>query len=620
MQIDIRTLIFIIGITHIIQFVIFYIQFKVVKVYKGIGWWLLWSALEIIGFLAILFRDLQSIFNIIIILQNTTIILGMLCIYIGYMRFVGKKVNKIVLHSVIIVYLTVFLYFLFIDYNLQLRSEIVNSSIVFISFFTGYNILKFRLHSIKLSVGLISSTMFIHGLIFLYRTIAVGLGVNAGDPFTVSFFNIIPFVDVLFVAMIWTYGFILMINQRSIAEMAEAKSHFEQVFNTSPDGAVITRLSDGLIIDINTGYTVLTGYTREDSIGKSSLGINLWKNTDDRQSVVSILKEKGSCYNYEAVFIRKNGTELTGLLSAKIITLQDTPHIISITREITERKKIEDEIKKLNEELELRVKERTLELEAKSTELNENQAALLNLVEDLNEKSSQLALSSQKLEQANKELEAFSYSVSHDLRAPLRGIDGFSLALMEDYYKDLDDTAKDYIKRIRNSTMRMDKLIDSMLKLSRVTRFELKYEKINLSKLINEIADRLKIAEPHRNADFKIQNDVYADADKYLLSIGLENLLNNAWKYSSKKEKTVIEFGTIIKDSKIIYFIKDNGSGFDMKYYDKLFGAFQRLHSSKDYPGTGIGLATTQRIIRRHGGEIWAESIENKETTFYFTF
>jgi PAS domain S-box-containing protein len=256
----------------------------------------------------------------------------------------------------------------------------------------------------------------------------------------------------------------------------------------------------------------------------------------------------------------------------------------TVISDITEHKQAEKEIKKLNEELEHRVIERT-----------------------------------SQLVQSNKELEAFSYSVSHDLRSPLRSIDGFSLALFEDYFESLDEKAKDYIERIRNATKRMDELIDSLLRLSRVTRFDMKYDKVDLSKTINEIAEELKNSDNKRTSNFLIAKNVVAEGDKYLLKILLENLIGNSWKFTSKKEKTIIEFGSIAQDFNTIYFVKDNGVGFDMKYYDKLFGAFQRLHSKKDFSGTGIGLATVQRIVHRHNGKIWAESKLDIGTTFYFT-
>jgi len=619
MQIDIRTLVLIIGITHIIQFIVFYIQFKVIKVYKGIGWWLLWSAVEVLGFLVMLFRDIPSIFPLVIIIQNTAIISGTVFLYIGVMRFFNKKENLKLIISVSAVFLLGLHYFLFINDNIQIRSIIINAMLTFIALLTAVSLFKYKFNSVKNTAVFNAVVFLIHGLIFLYRTFMLLSGYRVDDTLSPSLFNVIIFLDALLVGLLWTFGFVIMINQRLNSEMTEAKTHFEQIFNTSPEGALITRKDDGFIVNVNNGFTMLTGFTHEESVKKTIFDINVWKDIGDRNKVINLLEKNGYVNNYEAVFLRKDGAELIGLLSAKLIMLNGIAHIVSITREISEMKKAEEKIKKLNEELEKRVTERTLEINKKSSELSDNQTALLNIVEDLNEKSNLLSQSSKQLEASNKELEAFSYSVSHDLRAPLRSIDGFSLALMEDYYDKLDNVAKDYLDRIRNSTKKMDSLIDSMLKLSRVTRFELKVEEVNLSNLISEVSKNLRIADPGRNAEFIIEENVIANADRYLISIVFDNLLGNAWKYTSKNDKTVIEFKTIMKDKKTIYSVKDNGVGFDMKYVNKLFGAFQRLHSVKEFPGTGIGLATAQRVIRRHGGDIWAESIENKETTFYFT-
>jgi PAS domain S-box-containing protein len=224
-----------------------------------------------------------------------------------------------------------------------------------------------------------------------------------------------------------------------------------------------------------------------------------------------------------------------------------------------------------------------------------------------------------QLETANKELEAFSYSVSHDLRAPLRGIDGWSLALQEDYEHLLDDQAKIYLGRVRSETQRMGQLIDDILKLSRVTRSELRLMNVDLTALANTISQRLKDANPNRKLDFVIQSGLSITGDSQLLEIALTNLLDNACKFTKRQTVAKIEFGTALIDDKLTYFIRDNGIGFDMKYASKLFGAFQRMHKQSEFPGTGIGLATVQRIIRRHGGKIWAESQVDEGSTFYFT-
>ena len=241
--------------------------------------------------------------------------------------------------------------------------------------------------------------------------------------------------------------------------------------------------------------------------------------------------------------------------------------------DITAEKQAEQEIGRLNQSLEQRVRERTRQLEA-----------------------------------TNKELEAFSYSVSHDLRAPLRGIDGFSQMLLKKYADHLDETGSDYLLRIRRASLRMGELIDDLLQLSRVSRSQIKIEPLDLSQLARSILAALQESEPERTVVTEVQDGIELSADPHLLKIVLENLLGNAWKFTAKQQPAIIRIGTQLQDGEPVVFVKDNGAGFDMKFAHKLFGAFQRLHGATEFEGTGIGLATVQRIMNLHGGRIWADA------------
>jgi signal transduction histidine kinase len=267
--------------------------------------------------------------------------------------------------------------------------------------------------------------------------------------------------------------------------------------------------------------------------------------------------------------------------------------------------RLHERVKRQAEELELRVQERTQELRTAHTALQETNDELVQLTSEL--------------QAANRELEAFSYSVSHDLRAPLRAIDGFSQALLEDGVAGLDAQGQDYLTRIRAATQRMAQLIDALLALARITRADLQREDLDLSALATAIAADLQHQDATRQVAFVIAEGLRARGDPRLLRVALENLLGNAWKFSAKQPQACIEVGSRAQpDGTAVFFVRDNGAGFDMAYAAKLFGAFQRLHRDGEFPGTGIGLATVQRIIQRHGGRIWAEGAIDQGATFSF--
>jgi light-regulated signal transduction histidine kinase (bacteriophytochrome) len=287
----------------------------------------------------------------------------------------------------------------------------------------------------------------------------------------------------------------------------------------------------------------------------------------------------------DALLVDRNGAAVPIDDSAAPI-MSDRGEVLGgviVFRDVSERRRTDEEIRRLNADLEHRVVERTQQLEA-----------------------------------ANKELEAFSYSVAHDLRAPLRGIDGFSQALVEDHAAALGPAGLEQLGRVRHATQRMSQIIDDLLRLSRVAQREFHRQPVDLSRLARRVASELQSAHRDRNVAVVIQDNLIVEGDENLLQIVLENLLGNAWKFTAKAAHAAIEVGAFERDAQRIYFVRDNGAGFNMEYAHKLFGAFQRFHAASEFEGTGVGLAIVQRIINRHGGRIWAQSAVGQGTTFHF--
>jgi PAS domain S-box-containing protein len=348
---------------------------------------------------------------------------------------------------------------------------------------------------------------------------------------------------------------------------------------------VIVRDMDSRIVFWNKGAEALYGYESEDVIGRTTHEVLQTRFPVPLQEIMSHLMETGE-WEGELIHRKADGGELA-IASHWVVYRNENSEpaaIIETNNDITRQKHIEDELRKLSQELDQRVNDRT-----------------------------------RQLEDANKELEAFSYSVSHDLRAPLRAIDGFSDALLKHYLGSLDERGQDYLKRVRGAAQRMGQLIDDILGLSRAGRAEMRLQRIDLSGMVVDILTDLRRSQPDGEAEIEVAPGMVAEADDHLLRIALNNLLTNAWKFTGNRDVRRIEFGSLEQNGKRVYFVKDNGAGFNPMYADKLFSAFQRLHSEAEFPGTGIGLALVSRILRRHGGRIWAESEVDKGATFYFT-
>jgi PAS domain S-box-containing protein len=501
-------------------------------------------------------------------------------------------------------------------------------------------------------------------------------------------------------------------NRETEQALRASQEKLSRFFYTSPDAVDIARLEDGRYFEINSGFTAITGYTAEEAIGKTSLELGVWVEGGERAELVREMRQMGQVVNREVRFRRKNGEIGTGLTSASLLEVGGEICLLSITKDITERKALEEEHTERRLFLE-RVLEnapdaivtvdtghRVLDWNAGAqqlfgfspteargkllgemltgddatareqsfqwrrtadagrrvaptktvryrkdgapvhvitsaspvmsgdrwletvviytdvTAIHSAQEEIRNLNEELEERVRQRTA---ELTAANRELEAFAYSVSHDLRAPLRGIDGFSQALQEDFAPSLPDAAREHIQRIRSATLRMKDLIDGILALSRITRAEMKVERLDLADMARQVAAELAQRNPGRTVEVRIPATLPACGDRRLIRAALENLLDNGWKFTSRREASLIELTAEARGAETAYCMRDNGAGFDMEYAGKLFGPFQRLHRAEDFPGVGLGLANVQRIIHRHGGRVWAEGKEGVGAAFWFT-
>lgn len=340
----------------------------------------------------------------------------------------------------------------------------------------------------------------------------------------------------------------------------------------------------------------------------------------DECQIYKAFKEGAGTHSTDEIFWRSDGTSFPaeyfsypilqrGIITGSVVTFWD----------ITERKRDENELIQLKDKLEEQVAQRTTELEEKIQKLDKSQKAMLYMVEDLNTITSELKNERRKLEAANQELEAFTYSVSHDLRAPLRAINGFSKFLLEDYAEKLDEEGKRFISTIRENAAKMDKLITDLLNLSRVSRTSLNINEVDMKILVSAVFKDISGEEEQNTFGFSVSDMPVVNCDSSLMKQVWQNLIGNALKYSANSKSKKIEIGANKNNTEISFFIKDEGAGFNSNYKHKLFGVFQRLHHEHEFEGTGVGLAIVQRIIQRHGGKVWAEGEINKGATFYFT-
>lgn len=400
-------------------------------------------------------------------------------------------------------------------------------------------------------------------------------------------------------------------RKRTSEALRASEERFSRIFYSSPYPIGYGGINDGVLLDVNERFAEFFGYSRQEMIGRSIHEFNAWVNLEDRSTLCNALMEHGFALDYELKVRRRDGSIRDVSLSMYRLNLNEQEVTIGMFTDITERKQAIAEVQRLNQGLEARVAERTAHLEHQIAERVRAEAAISALNATLAEQAEHLA-------EVNRELETFTYSVSHDLKAPLRGIDGYSRLLLEDHGEDLDEEGRHFLSTIRNATTHMAQLIDDLLSYSQLERRTLALDQIDVRTLVAGLLSQVRPEQmyPQTNLVVTLGPGVVR-ADPGALTLALRNLLDNALKFSASSPAPSVEIGGEINLQGYQLYVRDNGVGFDMQYHERIFDIFQRLHRAEDYPGTGIGLAIVRKGLQRMHGRVWAESQPGQGSTFY---
>ncbi|MBI9066644.1 MAG: PAS domain S-box protein [Salinivirgaceae bacterium] len=394
---------------------------------------------------------------------------------------------------------------------------------------------------------------------------------------------------------------------------------YKELFYAESDALFLIDNQSKQILETNIAAAELYGYSEQELLNMKNVDLSA---EPDQTAKITIETPiiKDNIINIPLRYHkRKNGSVFPVEITGRFFELNGKMVHIAAIRNISDRLKLTTELEKYKKELENLVEERTKQFEQQNLKLKKSHGAMTFLIEDVNDTRLQLTKAYNNLKAVNNELEAFAYSVSHDLRAPLTRINGFSNAIINAVDEPLDTKIKHYLNRIQVSSQQMASLIDDLLKLSRISKVNIEIEKVDISKIASEIITDLVEDKKYINHKYLVNNNLTCFCDKQLIKVLLLNLISNAFKFSSKVSKPFIEIGAVIINNAESIYVKDNGVGFDMNYKNQLFAPFSRLHTDEEFDGTGIGLATVQRVINRHGGKIWAESDLGKGATFFFT-
>lgn len=577
MEIDIRTMVVMIGITHLIQMTVLIMQYRENRDIDGPGWWLAWTAVETAGFLIILLRVIPEFLLPAKILLNPTLTAGVFCIYIGMLRFFGKVVRGRILGAWYLAYLAVHLFFLFAVDSIEMRTLLFDIVLVVMGVITGVMVLANRTPAIASTAVFNAVIFFIHSGIFTYRSIMIVLGIPVDDIFAPNPFNLVQYVDGFIVGLFWTFGFIIMVNQRLHAGVSEAKAHFEMLFSINPDAATISHARDGLFVDCNESFTRITGYAKSEMIGRSTLDVNLFVNVADRDRTRSLILQQGFCENLEIEFRRKDGSRITGLLSGKLFKVGGEAYIISVTRDISDRKEIERDLQAKND----------------------------------------------ALQQANAEKDKFYSIIAHDLKSPFNAIIGMSHILREQVRGRESADLDEYADIILQSSQRAMDLLENLTQWSRAHTGRMPFipERFDFNELIDELVLFYTDIAGQKSITLEqnIAPGLTTHADRSMIGTVLRNLVSNAIKFTHPGGRVTIRAHA--DGNGLLVSVEDTGVGISEELQARLFRLDGNLSTAgtRNESGTGLGLILCKEFIELHDGVLHVQSRTGHGSTFSFT-
>ncbi|MGD9707522.1 MAG: ATP-binding protein [Candidatus Delongbacteria bacterium] len=615
MKIDLRTIALILLIMHVVQIFVFTHLYVTNRTLREIKWWLLWSVFGVFSYLMIVVRNMLGEHPAVVIIQNTAMVSAAVFIYIGVIRFYGSKENRKILLGALSLYVALMIVFAAVFINVRVHTTITNVYLSVFAVITALVLIRNKPAAKSSALLVIYYVFLFHGLVFMLRASFVATGImDRQNFFNPDPLNILTFIDGIVTSVLWTFGFVVLINQRVNEKIKETLDQFELIFNTSPDAATITNMRNGLIINVNDHFGIVTGYTKKEAMGTTV--IDLWKEPEKRKEFIKILTDSGGIENFETEFTHKSGRVIQGLVSAKILKLGRVPHILALTRDITNLKENEEERERLKIEMQHGQRLQSIgtlaagiahEINSPLQFTNDNIDFIANSYQDII-----------KLVQTYKNL-MMSCHTDQDKENARNTIFDLEKKINLDF---LTKEMPEALSQTKDGLARIRKIVNAMKQYSNMNLEEKKAADLNKT---------LENAEIITRNEWKYHAELVNEFDPELpfcecyepeLNQVFMNLIVNA-AHATKDavdqklvEKGIITVKTSHKDGRIIITIADNGTGIPEKIRERVYDPF---FTTKDVgKGTGQGLAIANKtIVERHGGKIWFETEQNKGTTFY---